>query len=87
MIATVAERSLKVTKVNLKLSPYLGAHIIQYQFVFLKISLRVWSEYLVNSVKIDGEASDFVNDKVENDLYFVKHTGVYSFKNLFGPLT
>ena len=36
---------------------------------FLKISPRVWSEGLVNSVKIDGdgEASDLENDVVEND--------------------
>ena len=36
------------------------------QLFSLKISLRVWSEYLVNSVKIDGdgEASDFENDEV-----------------------
>ena len=35
----------------------------------MKISLRVWSEDLVNSVKIDGdgEASDFEKDVVEND--------------------
>ena len=35
----------------------------------MKISPRVWSEDLVNSVKIDGdgEASDFEKDVVEND--------------------
>ena len=42
---------------------------VRNQLVFLKISLQVWSEDLVNSVKIDGdgEASDFENDVVEND--------------------
>ena len=40
---------------------------------FLKISLRVWSEDLVNSVKIDGdgEASDFENDEVEIENDFI----------------
>ena len=39
------------------------------QLFSLKISLRVWSEFLVNSVKIDGdgEATDFENYiEVEN---------------------
>ena len=45
-----------------------GSQLIN-QLVFFKISLRVWSEFLVNSVKIDGdgEATDFENyDEVEN---------------------
>ena len=50
------------------------------QFVFLKISLRVWSEDLVNSVKIDGdgEASDFENDDVKNDFIFSNDKNINS---------
>ena len=50
----------------------------------MKISLLVWSEFLVNSVKIDGddEATDFDDDEVENVFICQNDKTIQSFRHL-----
>ena len=50
---------------------------------FLKNSLRVLEWIFVNSVKIDGDASDFEKDEVENDFYLsISKNTIQSFRHL-----